>query len=90
MVEMIDVIIDGEAYEVETRKKTFILRAPRSVLYSVRKGEIILCDACNTELSAERINLLVDAGYSWGMVCDKCRQKYHSKSPKYTLKSPKE
>uniref|UniRef100_A0A6H1ZYS3 Uncharacterized protein n=1 Tax=viral metagenome TaxID=1070528 RepID=A0A6H1ZYS3_9ZZZZ len=48
---------------------------------SVPNG-LILCDACNAEITTDRIMLLFLSKRDknpYGVICENCRNKYHSK-----------
>lgn len=46
----------------------------------------IVCDSCNDPIPYPYIWCLIIGGsYSWGTLCEECKNKYHSKLPQYVL-----
>lgn len=47
----------------------------------------LVCDSCGDPVFKQYVDILIIDGYGWGLICDKCREKYHNKLPIFVVKN---
>lgn len=61
-------------------RKIFIASLNKEDVISVPDG-LIVCDVCANQVETDNVMMLMIGKQPWGVICERCRQRYHPKLP---------